>query len=493
MDKVKTVIDVPELHTSWHHAKNLVKDLHPDRLTLGSSKKAWWLGDCGHEWEAIISNRSRGSKCPYCCNQKILKGYNDLATTNPKLANQWHPTKNGKLTPDGITSGVSRKVWWSGECNHEWEAAIGSRNKGIGCPYCARTIPTVGENDLKTVKPELLKEWHPTKNKGLKPESFQKGSGKTIWWKCAKHHEWATSIRTRAVRGAGCPECSKGKTSQQEVKIKFYLEQYFKDTEVVISSTKVANRQIDVIVTYLDKQIHIEYDGGQWHKNVEKDYERDSFLLENVPNLIKIIRIRDQKCPKYLDKNAQIEIIELRNKEINALFDAINKALTLIGKSFNLLVGEIKRTSKDELLIREFFITEKTKKSISITHPILAAQFHPSKNGALQPSEISRGERLKLWWICGKNHEWEANIRNRIRGSNCPYCSGNKVLKGFNDLTTTHSNLASEWNYQLNLLTPEEVSAGSDKKVWWICKNQHTWPSKVSSRKQSYNKCPKCK
>ncbi|HEY9740288.1 MAG TPA: zinc-ribbon domain-containing protein, partial [Coleofasciculaceae cyanobacterium] len=61
-----------------------------------------------------------------------------LSITHPQLAGQWHPTKNGSLTPDQVVSGSHKKVWWkcSKESDHEWDAAIYSRVGGRGCPYC---------------------------------------------------------------------------------------------------------------------------------------------------------------------------------------------------------------------------------------------------------------------------------------------------------------------------------------------------------------------
>ena len=47
--------------------------------------------------------------------------------------------------------------------------------------------------------PELIKEWHPTKNGELKPEEVTSGSNKKVWWKCEKglEHEWQTTVNSR--------------------------------------------------------------------------------------------------------------------------------------------------------------------------------------------------------------------------------------------------------------------------------------------------------
>jgi hypothetical protein len=104
----------------------------------GSNKKVWWLCEKGHEWEISVNARSRGHNCPYCANQIVLKGYNDLETLNPRLAKEWHPINNGDLLPSDVMPGSNKKAWWLCEQGHEWQAQISSRNKGAGCMTCYR-------------------------------------------------------------------------------------------------------------------------------------------------------------------------------------------------------------------------------------------------------------------------------------------------------------------------------------------------------------------
>ena len=125
----------PKLLEEWDFERNKLK---PTEVGLGSHKKVWWVGECGHKWNATVSSRAKGSNCPYCSNHKILVGYNDLATTNPDLASEWHPTMNGALRPTDITAGSEKKVWWYGDCGHEWQSIVYHRNKGVGCPICSK-------------------------------------------------------------------------------------------------------------------------------------------------------------------------------------------------------------------------------------------------------------------------------------------------------------------------------------------------------------------
>ena len=81
----QTVTIYPDIADDWHPIKN--GTLSPGAIAVKSSKKVWWLGKCGHEWQSTVASRtSRNGGCPYCSNKKILKGFNDLETINPDLA-----------------------------------------------------------------------------------------------------------------------------------------------------------------------------------------------------------------------------------------------------------------------------------------------------------------------------------------------------------------------------------------------------------------------
>jgi len=205
LENKKAVADFPELADQWHPTKN--GDFKPCDVAAGSHEKFWW--QCKkvkeHIWPAKACNRSRGSGCPYCTGRKVSID-NCLSTTHPELAKEWHPTENGDLTPNDVTSGSGKKVWWMCEKEHEWLAAIGDRVRGNGCPYCSGQKPCF-ENCLLTNRPEIAAQWHPTKNNKLTPKDVTAFSHKKVWWMCEKGHEWPAVIAGR-VRGNGCKKCS---------------------------------------------------------------------------------------------------------------------------------------------------------------------------------------------------------------------------------------------------------------------------------------------
>ena len=125
----------PALAAEWNNEKT--KELTPYDVAPASSKRVWWQCKNGHEWQATVLTRHQGSNCPYCANLKVLRGFNDLASVNPELANEWDYERNS-LTPEEVVAGSNKRVWWKCSiCGHEWETTVVARNLGQGCQKCA--------------------------------------------------------------------------------------------------------------------------------------------------------------------------------------------------------------------------------------------------------------------------------------------------------------------------------------------------------------------
>lgn len=112
-----------------------------------------------------------------------------------------------------VAAKSTRKLWWRcGRCGHEWQAAVGSRAAGSGCPQCdrqrkRRPRAVAWERSLQARYPALAAEWHPSRNRGIDPAAISPGSKQRAWWQCARcGHEWHPAIDNRA-RGSGCPRC----------------------------------------------------------------------------------------------------------------------------------------------------------------------------------------------------------------------------------------------------------------------------------------------
>ena len=200
----------PEIALEWNYDKN--GNLKPNQVKHSANIKVWWKCSQGHEWEAFVFNRSNGHGCPYCCNFSALAGYNDLATTNPELLEEWNYERNSDLKPSDVLAGSHKKVWWKCKEGHEWEAEIKSRTSGQKCPYCSNKRVLEGYNDLYTYcvvnhRNDLVSEFDTEKNKYSMKEIIT-GSSKLIWWKCSKGHTYQATAHRRIRTGSGCGVCS---------------------------------------------------------------------------------------------------------------------------------------------------------------------------------------------------------------------------------------------------------------------------------------------
>ena len=197
----------PEIAKEWHREKNVISD--PSKTVGGGSARVWWKCELGHEWQVkTVSRIYFGSGCPYCSGHKTWPGFNDLATTNPTLADEWHPTKNGSLLPTQLREGAHQKIWWRCKHGHEWCALVSSRsNQGVGCPVCSNKQIVPGINDLQTSFPQIATEWADVKNLPISASRVAPYTSKAYWWKCPSGHEWQTSVVNRTKLKSQCPYC----------------------------------------------------------------------------------------------------------------------------------------------------------------------------------------------------------------------------------------------------------------------------------------------
>jgi hypothetical protein len=206
----------PDIAVEWHQTRNT--PLSPDEVVAGSNQRVWWKCANGpdHEWLASVSKRTakdRATSCPFCAGKKVSVT-NSLSRLHPDLAAQWHPTKNGELTPQEVPAGSHLRVWWlcPEGSDHEWQAAVSQRVRASsGCPCCSGRKASAA-NCLASAFPEIAVQWHPSRNGDLTPDSVPAGSNKRYWWLCSQgpDHEWQASVsaRTAGDRATGCPYCA---------------------------------------------------------------------------------------------------------------------------------------------------------------------------------------------------------------------------------------------------------------------------------------------
>lgn len=413
-------------------------------------------------------------------------GKTDLATLYPGIAADWHPTLNGERTPAEFTKGSNTFAWW--QCTirkHAYWAQIKKRTAGRGCPVCTGKRVLTGFNDLTTHHPEIAREWHLTRNT-LRPTEVTPVSSRRIWWQCAGGHEWEAAVRNRTAGGSGCPICS-GRifqsghndlaTTHPHLTLEWAPERNtLRPTQVRATSTLSAwwrcNTGHEWTMTI---ETRVRY--GSTCPTCRLSVLRTETISSQHPHLAREWHPTRNERPldSYAPRSSQSAwwLCEKHGHSWRARIDH----RTTAGTGCPVCSGHRVMAGFNDL---------------TTTHPHLAEQWHPTKN-TVTATTIGFGSTKKAWWLCPLGHEWIDTPNSRSnQQTGCVFCSGHRVLVGFNDLATLRPEIASQWHPNRNSLTPVEVTLGANKYAWWQCNEGHEWRTMVSKRTGGTG-CPTCK
>jgi very-short-patch-repair endonuclease len=361
--------------------------------------------------------------CPYCNNFLALSGHNDIASQYPEIAEkEWDYEKN-KLCPNQVVAESGKKAWWLCAKGHSYQQAIDNHVKtGQGCPYCANKRVLQGYNDVTTTHPVLVKEWSEKNHK--KPEECIAGSHQKIIWKCKDcGNEWSAPIKSRAYSKQGCPKCALAyKSSEPEQAMFYYLHKAFPSAVNSYKAEWLGRMEIDVYIPEL--QVGIEFDGGKWHRNLDKDIRKSALLHERG---IKLIRVRDERNPSIDDGSIIVSVTRDIDKGlvhmetvVERLFECINEICGISAK----VDIDVKR---DLLDIQSLFDAKKKGRSVA-SNPEQIAEWNREKN-VINPDRISERSHRKVWWkcsICGA--EWQGPPHTK-KGTGCITCRKSAVRR----------------------------------------------------------------
>jgi Probable Zinc-ribbon domain len=425
----------PDLKNEWHPSKN--EGLNFDGQHAKSNLKVWWIcrKNPKHEWYARVRSRAvSGYGCPFCSGLKVLPD-ESFAALFPKLAAEFHPTRNLGLDPWKLGPRSNKRVWW--RCNtahkHEWQATVSSRvTYGSGCKRCGYIrVP------LSKAAPEIAKEWHPTKNDGLTPNGISSGSPKKVWWQCQRNptHEWQAQVRIRIRAKTRCPFCAK-------------------------LAPQIEHEMLDLFNPKL---------AAQWHPTKNEEHLPSQFTpssqfkawwicpIDPTHTWKTSIRNRARlghNCPFCAPRSGQVSpghSLADRFPELAKEWHPTKNTL----KPSGVTPGSSKRVwwqcRNDPSHVWDATVTVRTQpkskgqcpfcsgfrvtpaNSLQNCHPEIAKEWHPIKNAPLTPDKIKRASGKKVWWQCSKNpqHEWRAIVKNRtVLSSGCPHCENeNKVTR----------------------------------------------------------------
>jgi hypothetical protein len=448
--------------------------LKPKEYGPFSNKKVWWTCSKGHDWEGFINGRSKGSGCSYCANKSV--GYsNDLESTNPEIAKQWHPTKNEPLKPAQVTSGSNEKVWWLCNQGHEWKSVIYSRKKHK-CPKCFDNTSFTEQAIfyyISQIFPEALNRKIISINGINKEADVFIPTLKTVIEYDGFHHL--------------------NNHDKDLEKANFFLDNGYLFFSIRTNTLKVLKKE--EIHSYIIRK------GGKEENDLEK----------SIKSIIDKLILIANKEKTVFEINLQKDSIDIYNKYIvgEQLNSFASKYIEIAKEwhpTLNGLITPAKirpRTHKKFWWVcinKHHYLSSPNNRArgrgcpycvgkkigfgndFESNYPLLSKEWNNKKNKELHPSLFTKHSCKTVWWICSKGHEWEARIDIRVRGTGCLYCSNRKVGYG-NDLQTMYPKIAEQWHPTKNReLTPFKVIPGSPKKVWWVCNFGHEWETNINSR-----------
>lgn len=267
----------PELWCIWNFEKNDALGFDIWKMTKGLKRKAIWYCDvCDDSFRKTV-NAKTAEKDSFYCPIKKVNHSNSLATKNPKLASQWHPTKNGELTPFDVTCGCDKKVWWVCEKGHEWDAIVCNRINGRGCPYCSNRKVFKGYNDMWTTNPELASMLANPED-GYK---YMQSVATKLDWKCSNCGEIIKNKPVHQVKkhSLPCAICSDGISYPEK-----FMYNTLRKTGIEFDFQKTFdwsdNRIYDFIIYHDNTVTIVETHGGQHYNNPTGYYKNKGKSLQ---------------------------------------------------------------------------------------------------------------------------------------------------------------------------------------------------------------------
>jgi len=481
----------PLLLQEWDYEKNSIA---PKDISFGSAYKAnWKCSICGNCWPAAIYSRAKGGRCcPECAKTKrgktktksTINKFRSIVETHPALLDEWDYEKNN-ITPDQITHGSHKKVWWKCSKGHEWQAIIPNRLKGYGCPYCSGRYAITGINDLQTMFPDIAEEWHPTKNENTKPSEVLPQSNIAYWWLGKCGHEWKSNPYNRTKNKQGCPYCAGQKvlagfndlatTNPEMLKEWDYSKNDVLPTMVSAGSarkiwwlcplghsyksalySKCKNTHSGCPIcekenkSSFPEQALFYYVKKAFPDAINSDRSAIGMELDiYIPSINTAIEYdgnvwhqnnKLEETKNSLCKENNIQLIRVREKGLplyenciciirenvttnESLCETVKKVLLLLN-IYDLDIDIVRDTAN----IYSNYIINRKEKSLLSEYPEIAKEWHPTKNGNLTPDQFAPNSNKKAWWLCSAGHEWCSVISSRTskKKHGCPKCKSAK-------------------------------------------------------------------
>lgn len=459
----------------------------PDQYTPVSGQKVWWKCKAGHEWPAVISSRSKGGHgCPVCAGQ-VLTPQNTLAAKYPKIAKEWHPKKNVRVTPNDIFSNSRKKFWWICPKGHTYDATPNNRVNGRGCSFCNGKRPAKGSS-AADLYPHLINEYSHANKKpfsAYRPQSNQK-----VKWECAAGHHWSAAIHSRTVGDAGCPYCKNRKISDTNTLAAEYPElltewDYEKNSglipeEVVSGSARVAHWKCKRGHTFTAPIVRRTQAGSQCPKCTGKSSRGELRFLAEIEHVFSDVRHRQK----------------VAGVEADIFIPYLMLAVEYDGQYYHKGKSKEDRSKNKKLSRAGINVVRLREKPLRLLG-VDDIQIHELRY--LQKSDIDLLVRKIRQLSSRKQNFPRAKVNTYLHAKSFQaerrYHELVEALPGPEDIkdsVASNKKLLAEWHPERNApLKPEQVHLRSAMKLWWRCAKNHEWDATPDKRSTGRN-CPYC-
>lgn len=488
-----------DLLAEWDDTKN---SLDPSSISPKSSKKAWWKCSLEHEWYSTIGSRTSGrmSSCPFCSNppKRVMYGFNDFETwcinnRKTQLLNEWNYEKNTTFSPQEITYGCGKKVWWKCSKGHEWCVPPSNRTQGTGCPVCSRTQTSFPEQAIAFYLSKSFNILQRYRKNGYELDIYlvdyslgieydgmfyhtERNAEREFEIDCFYDKQGITVIHIKEDKKT----CIENNTIYYEPPHRNYVNEDF--DEMVVSLLSLIEKHAGIKT---NEDVNIVRDELVIRERYASIINSNS-VAAMYPNLISEwdTKKNNGMTPENFSANSHTKVWWKCNW----------------GHSWQADISSRKRNGCPYCAGQKIIRGENDFESwCKDNNSVLLNEWCYERN-TRKPSEIPHTHKEKVWWECANGHLWQATVYNRINGTGCPLCNKGRATKGGKHIRVSllqwckdnDSQLYLEWHPTKNgELTPESVSYGCHNKVWWICTNGHEWEAQVKSRTYNHG-CPYC-
>ena len=486
-------VKFPELAARWSDENEQKAD-----EVLPSIKASYYLdcNKCGGTYLAPLQKAIAGEdECPYCSGRRLLRGYNSLADRHPDIVASY--SKRNKETADEVLSTSNKFIYWDcNECGGTYMAPLqGKINGTVTCPYCSGKQLLQGYNSVAVKCPDVAARWS-DQNEKTADEVLYTSSG-SYYLDCRECGEPYLTRLQFAIEGIDeCPYCSGKKL----------LPGY---NSVAVKYPDIAKRWSDKNEKTADEVLYTS--PGSYYLNCTKCGE------PYLTGLQFAIKGKDD-CPYCSGRKLLIgyNSVAVKYPDIAARWSDQNEktADEVLYTSSGSYYLDCRECGEVYLARLQFAIEGKDgcpycsgKKllpgynSVAVKYPDIAKRW--SDKNEKTADEVLPTDRGSYYLNCPEcGGTYPTKLQEAIAGEDeCPYCSGRKLLPGYNSFDVKHPDLMEEWDYRANyvLADPKQIKDTCTTRVWWICrKNQdHVYPMTVKNRvmyeKRGREACPYCK